>query len=77
MAFPVTEAELRGWVQRELDQSRLSVLVRQVQGLVPLSGSGSPESVVVAPPSTLYRDVTGGKLYVKETGAGNTGWVLK
>lgn len=40
-----------------------------------LSGSGSPEGVVAATVGKIYRDTTNGFLYVKRTGAGNTGWV--
>lgn len=39
-----------------------------------LGGSGSPEGVVTAPPGTVYRDVSGGVLYVKQTGTGDAGW---
>lgn len=49
--------------------------------LIVNSASGvSPEGVITAPPGSLYLYYSGtaqGKLYVKETGAGNTGWVLK
>ena len=44
------------------------------------SGSGTPESAVTAPIGSLYTDTggsTGTTLYVKESGAGNTGWVAK
>lgn len=44
------------------------------------TGTGSPESVVTAPPGSLYTNTSGGlltTLYVKETGTGNTGWVAK
>lgn len=42
------------------------------------SGSGSPEGVVTAAVSSVYRRTDGGaatSLYIKESGAGNTGWV--
>lgn len=42
------------------------------------AGAGSPESVVTAPVGSLYSRTDGAAgtcLYVKETGAGNTGWV--
>ncbi len=45
-----------------------------------LSGSGSPESAVAAPVGSLYLRSDGGAgttLYVKQSGAGNTGWVGK
>ena len=45
-----------------------------------ITGNGSPEGVVVAPVGSLYLRKDGGagtSLYVKETGAGNTGWAGK
>jgi len=44
------------------------------------TGTGSPEGAVTANPGSLYTDGNGGAgvtLYVKESGAGNTGWVAK
>lgn len=44
------------------------------------SGSGTPEGVVTAPVGSLFTRTNGGAattLYVKESGAGNTGWVAK
>jgi hypothetical protein len=44
------------------------------------SGTGSPESVVIAPIGSIYTRTDGGAgttLYIKESGAGNTGWVAK
>jgi hypothetical protein len=44
------------------------------------TGTGSPESVLTAPVGHLYLRSDGGAgttLYVKESGAGNTGWVGK
>lgn len=38
------------------------------------AGAGSPEGVSSAGPGSTWRDLTNGKLYVKETGTGNTGW---
>lgn len=45
-----------------------------------ISGQGSPEGVVIAPPGRLYLDQGGGAgvtLYVKESGTSSTGWVAK
>lgn len=45
-----------------------------------LTGTGSPESVVTAAVGALYVRTDGGAattLYVKETGAGDTGWAAK
>ncbi len=44
------------------------------------SGSGTPEGAVSAPVGSLFLRTDGGaatSLYVKESGAGNTGWVGK
>jgi hypothetical protein len=43
-------------------------------------GAGSPEGVVTAPVGAIYSRTDGGAsttLYVKESGAGNTGWIAK
>lgn len=43
-----------------------------------LAGSGTPEGVVTAPIGSIYQRTNGGTgtaAYIKETGAGNTGWV--
>lgn len=43
-------------------------------------GEGTPEAAVVAAIGSLYLRTNGGAnttLYVKESGAGNTGWVAK
>lgn len=45
-----------------------------------LAGSGSPEGVITANVGSTYRRTDGGagtSFYVKESGAGNTGWVAK
>lgn len=44
------------------------------------SGTGSPEGVLAAPVGSLFTRTDGGEattLYVKESGAGDTGWVAK
>lgn len=44
------------------------------------TGAGSPESVVTAPAGSFYLNTSGGaglSIYVKESGAGNTGWIAK
>lgn len=44
------------------------------------SGAGTPEGAITAPVGSLYTRTDGGAnttLYVKESGAGNTGWVAK
>ncbi len=38
------------------------------------SGNGSPEGVKTATVGTTYWDIAGQSLWVKNTGAGNTGW---
>jgi hypothetical protein len=44
------------------------------------AGSGTPEGAITAPVGSVYLRTNGGastSLYVKESGAGNTGWVAK
>lgn len=45
----------------------------------PLTGSGSPEGVVVATPGRWYvdTDTVGTGIYLKESGEGDTGWVAR
>ena len=40
------------------------------------SGAGSPEGVVTADPGSIYFNSSGGAPYYKNTGTGNTGWIL-
>lgn len=40
------------------------------------SNTGTPEAVVTASVGSLCVDTTNGKLYIKATGTGNTGWVV-
>lgn len=45
-----------------------------------ICGAGTPENSITAPVGSLYTRTDGGTattLYVKESGAGNTGWVAK
>lgn len=52
----------------------------QNSGVFWASGVGSPESAVTAPVGSIYSRTDGGAgttLYVKESGAGSTGWVAK
>ena len=45
-----------------------------------ISGTGTPEGAVTAPVGSLFSRTDGGAsttLYVKESGAGNTGWIAK
>lgn len=58
----------------------LSGGVQIAGGVIWVSGVGSPETVVTAPPGSLYSNTSGGagtSLYVKESGVGNTGWIGK
>lgn len=51
-----------------------------IQSLYDRFGSGSPEGAVTAPVGAVYHRTDGGagtSFYVKESGAGNTGWVAK
>ena len=57
----------------------VETLIRQLQGKVRW-GVGSPEGAVTARVGTMYLREDGGAgttLYVKESGAGPTGWAAK
>ena len=71
------------WLDGVLPSLRASewieAITRQVNQNTVLEGSGSPEGVVTAIPTTLYMDTAGTAgniLYVKKTGEGDTGWIL-
>lgn len=57
-----------------------SVRIGGNNGPLITSGIGSPENAVIAPIGSIYLRVDGGagtSLYVKESGAGDTGWIGK
>lgn len=58
----------------------MASITEAVNNLQPLTGSGSPEGVQVASTGRWYVDTTaavGSGVYFKESGDGNTGWVLR
>ena len=55
-------------------------ITQAVNNLPPLSGSGTPEANVSASVGRWYVDTAlaaGSGVYYKESGEGNTGWVLR
>lgn len=62
-----------GWVEFAYDNINTQELLTLL-GLT-LSGSGSPEGVYEAIVGAIYQDTSNGKLYIKKTGTGNTGWI--
>ena len=57
----------------------IEAVALQVSQNIMLSGTGSPEGVIEAEPFKTYLDIAaaaGSNLYVKKTGAGDTGWTL-
>lgn len=63
-------------------QLNLSVVapITLSSGQLITAGAGTPEGAVTAPVGSLYLRSNGGAnttLYIKESGAGNTGWVAK
>jgi acyl-CoA synthetase (NDP forming) len=66
----------KGDIAAVIDQAVTAALAKA--GII--EGAGSPEGFVVAKVGTIYRRIdgsTGSTLYVKESGAGNTGWIAK
>ena len=74
----------REWIQGDSSPTLrasewIESITRQVNSNTILSGSGSPEGVITAEPKALYMDTAGSSgsiMYIKQTGAGNTGWIL-
>lgn len=57
----------------------MEAVTREVNLNTPIEGTGSPEGVIIASPRQRYMDTSGAAgnvLYIKQTGVGNTGWVL-
>lgn len=60
----------RGWTQS---------ITRTVNAQTIITGSGSPEGVVVGDITQMYMNsagTSGAILWIKKTGTGNTGWIL-
>ena len=54
-------------------------ITREVNLNTPIEGSGSPEGVIIANPRQRYMDTSGaaGSIsYIKQSGTGDTGWIL-
>ena len=63
----------------ERASSYFEEITRIVNLNTPIKGTGSPEGVVMADEDQMYRDTTGSTgniLYIKNTGSGDTGWIL-
>ncbi|HJQ08070.1 MAG TPA: glycosyl hydrolase family 28-related protein [Candidatus Saccharimonadales bacterium] len=70
---PVTHAQPVSYVNQDGSYEFAS-------GVKVMSGNGSPEGSVTAPQGSMYLRANGGAgttLYIKESGAGNAGWVAK
>jgi hypothetical protein len=58
----------------------MEAITTAVNNLQPLTGTGTPESSIVASAGRWYVDTSAGVgsgIYFKETGDGDTGWVLR
>jgi hypothetical protein len=63
-----------------LDRALLLPRTNSQSGKLFYMGTGTPEGNITAPIGSMYFNLSGGSattLYVKESGAGNTGWVGK
>lgn len=72
------ERDLERFIRGHTDELEQKILALQDSGV--RVGDGDPEGVVVGVVGDLFRRRDGGagtSLYVKESGAGNTGWVAK
>ena len=67
-------------LQEQLGRTLMLLSTSTTSGRHFYVGAGIPEGVVTAPIGSMYFNTSGGSattLYVKESGAGNTGWVGK
>lgn len=74
--FQVTHAATTAADNAEAGDSEMSF----IQDRYRRKGAGTPEAAVTAPVGAIYHRTDGGagtSFYVKESGAGNTGWVAK
>ena len=58
-------------------QAWARTLPPSIQAGKAISGHGSPEAVVPAPPGKLYTDVDNRDIYQKERGTSALGWILR
>lgn len=69
------------WFERLLQVGEVvvSAITLASTGVTIRTGTASPEGVVTANPGSLFLqgDGANGRLYVKQTGTGNTGWAVK
>lgn len=54
----------------------ISIMQATANDVSRINGTGSPEGVVSANPSSIYHDRSSGNFWLKQTGTGNTGWIL-
>ena len=55
-------------------------ITNAVNNIPPVTGTGSPEGVIVADAGRWYVDTSaavGSGIYFKESGSGDTGWILR
>ena len=71
----IVQRKAGAWTNRTLAQLKTDLTI----GIPNYTGSGSPEGVVTAAVGSLYSDTAvtnGAAVWRKNTGAGNTGWVV-
>ncbi len=54
----------------------ISLMQQQPTDVSRINYSGNPEGAVSANPSSICHDPVSGDLYIKDSGTGNTGWLL-
>jgi hypothetical protein len=67
-------------ITRDLSGNGMTVAEPSYGKVIELSGNGTPEGKITAPVGSEYHRFDGGAVtsfYIKESGAGNTGWVAK
>jgi hypothetical protein len=66
----------QGYRLEDTPSSKYPLMQQDATDVGQYNNAGSPEGVVSANPGSLCHDRTNGVIYYKNTGTGNTGWVL-
>lgn len=66
----------QGYRLEDTPSSKYPLMQENATDVGQYNNAGSPEGVISANPGSLCHDRTNGVLYYKNTGTGNTGWVL-
>jgi len=64
------QQNFRAWTQQ------VTLVINNLEAAEATEGVGSPEGVLAAKPTSKYIDTVAEVGYIKQSGYGNTGWIL-